>query len=241
MEEKAKSWSRRRIDLTGQRFGQLLVTHKAKSKSRRTRWICMCDCGKKKGVLTQHLRNGDAQSCGCLRRQSRDAANFKHGSGTNRLYRIWRGVMSRSPVIDERVRAFYRGPGTHDPSWDSYEGFAAWASGSGYAAGLTIDRIDNSGGYWPDNCRWATVSQQANNKTNNVMLEIAGRRLTAAQAAREYGLDPNTIRRRMKAGWPANRAVLSLSAKEAAELNRRFHPAKPTAITNATTSTPRVP
>ena len=56
--------------------------------------------------------------------------------------------------------------------WHNVETFEKWALKNGYEKGLTLDRIDPNGDYTPENCRWATSKQQANNRRNTVYVTI---------------------------------------------------------------------
>lgn len=206
-------------ELTGQRFGLLTVERRGSSKRRpgstNRRWWCNCSCGGRKLVTSASLVSGTVKSCGCLRRG-------REASGPScfavRLWRIWNGMKSRSPVRDPKILAIYRGPGTHEPAWDSYEVFREWAFASGYKDDLTLDRIDNDLGYWPDNCRWITMQEQQRNKTNHVWLEVDGERVILAEAAERAGIHPSTIQKRIKRGWPAEVAVLKLPQQETRRL-----------------------
>lgn len=127
-------------------------------------------------------------------------------------------MLCRSPVTDPKVLAIYTGPGTHDPAWGDWQTFEAWALASGYQDGLTIDRIDNSGGYWPSNCRWATPLEQSRNKTNNVYIEVNGARMTLSQASAEFGPSACTIGKRIRSGWPPEQAVQKMNSRVAAKV-----------------------
>lgn len=66
--------------------------------------------------------------------------------------------------------------------------FFIWAVNNGYKDGLTVDRIDNSKGYYPENCRWATYEEQANNRKNNVLVDYKGKKMTMKEIAKDLGI-----------------------------------------------------
>lgn len=71
----------RSVDLTGERFGKLLVLEKVNNVNGRTAWLCKCDCGNEKIATTQLLRRGSVQSCGCLNKELSSKRKFKDLSG----------------------------------------------------------------------------------------------------------------------------------------------------------------
>lgn len=197
------------IDLTGQRFGRLVVVKRVDhEKKGQARWLCRCDCGKEKVVQSYDLRSGNTQSCGCQRQEN--FTHIVHGHSRKRVYAIWKGMKSRCFNENRKCYKDYGGRGiTVCDEWkDDFEVFYDWAMANGYSDDLTIDRKDSDGNYDPSNCRWADTLTQANNKGRNVFLEYNGETHTIAEWSRITGINAATIYNRVKKlNWTVEKAL----------------------------------
>lgn len=199
------------IDLTGQRFGRLLVkTRSGTHKLGGAIFECTCDCGNVVQVRAQSLRQCHTKSCGCLNSdQKRDICierNTSHGQTGTKTYETWVNMLSRCFNKNSLSYKKYGARGTTVcKRWLKFENF--FSDMGKRPIGYTLDRINTRGNYEPTNCRWATMKQQQNNRNNNVRLTLNGDTFTIQEWARRTGISRETISKRIRAGWDTKRAL----------------------------------
>jgi len=195
-------------DITGHRFGQLVVVSRESNGIDGTaRWMCVCDCGQTRVVAGTSLRSGRNKSCGCSSPRFTSERILTHGMSRSRVYKIYRGMIARcSPSASPKCRKLYFDKGIR--VCERWQSFNSFLEDMGIPqAGMSIDRIDGTKNYEPSNCRWADHKTQANNISSNLVLTLNGQSKTAAQWAEFIGIKANTIVYRVRRGWSDERAL----------------------------------
>jgi hypothetical protein len=221
-----------RIDLTGRRYGRLLVLgFSHTTELRQAKWRCACDCGSEAIVTGNSLKNGKTQSCGCLRAELQSTRSTRHGMSASAEYRIYKGMVNR--CYNPKVRAFpyYGGRGISVcDRWrfgeDGKDGFECFLAdvGTRPSRGHSLDRSDNDLGYQPSNVAWATSTTQANNSRRNRLVNVADVILTLAEAVRRFShVTYSTVGRRLRAGWGTEAAILAPDRETESEFNGRSY------------------
>ena len=198
-------------DRIGQRIGRLVVIGRAANKIEkdaiRACWICKCDCGNSIIVTGHSLAKGlsgtgGTRSCGCLMKEK----PIKHGMYGTRLYRIWRTMIQRCSNPNVQHYRNYGGRGiTVCDEWKDFKSF--YSDMGNPKPAMTIERIDNSLGYFKANCRWATRKEQGNNRSTNLFVTYNGKKQTISQLADSVGMHRSVLHGRIKAGWPIQEAL----------------------------------
>lgn len=191
-----------RKDLSGLKFNRLTVVgENSISKHGAIKWNCMCECGNASIVRTGALKSGQTKSCGCAQKE----AVTKHGMTRTRTHNIWRGMRQR--CVDKNSKDYARYGAIGISVCERWEDFSNFLADMGKCPqGMTIERIDNTKGYGPENCKWASWLEQSHNRTNNHSISIGGERLLISQWAKRLGVGDTVIPHRLAMGWDAEKA-----------------------------------
>jgi hypothetical protein len=206
------------IDLTGQRFGRLEVKGKShKNKKGQWLWFCHCDCGNDTIVIGTNLYYGFSQSCGCFQREEVKERMTKHGFSKTPIEQVRNSMMKRCYNPKNAQYKDYGGRGiTVCEEWRTNPvSFYIWAIQTGYdntrhnntRNKFSLDRINNDGPYSPDNCRWATRTEQGRNKRSNHLITYNGEAKTMKEWSEITGVSYSTLRSRKNSGWSDEKTI----------------------------------
>jgi hypothetical protein len=184
----------KKVDISEKRFGRLVVIKDAYSRKNRWYWLCKCDCGNEITVLSNSLLSCNTTSCGCQQRETTSEVFTKHGqSKTGKVsaeYRIWTAMKTRCYNPKHRHYKYYGGKGISvcDRWLNSFENFLA-DMGKRPSTSHSIDRYpDTNGNYELNNCRWATIEEQGQNRTSNRKIIYKGEEMTIGEFIKSLGI-----------------------------------------------------
>jgi hypothetical protein len=203
--------ARKPIDRTGQRFHDLTAIRLVRLGGQGVGaiWECRCVCGKVIECPASRLVTGHSKSCGCRKIAVATARVYRHGLARHELYDVWYGMVSR--CTDESATSYSnygaRGVRVCD-RWMGADGLKNFIEDMGpRPPGLTLERKDNSAGYSPENCVWATPKQQALNRRDNRLLTFRGETLPVSAWSERVGIGKVTISERLGRGWSVEKAL----------------------------------
>lgn len=196
-------------DLTGQRFGHLVVQSFHASTGGNAKWLCLCDCGRTTVANSCQLGTKHTRSCGCRK-------GVTHGLARSAEYRAWDSMIQRCENQNHPNFHRYGGRGIvvcHE--WHTFEKFIADmgmrpTAKHAIRSKYSIERKDNNGSYCKENCIWGTRAEQEVNKRTNVKVTFHGKTQCLAEWSRETGIPFSTLSCRIKRGWTIESALTTL-------------------------------
>lgn len=193
-------------DLTGKRFGRLLVLQRANDKGQ-AKYYCKCNCGNEIVISGQNLSRGDSRSCGCLKKERDQAKCLLHGDTKTKFYRTWANMVHRCNHKDYK---YYGGRGIeYEPRWKNYINFRSDMHPLYLSAKekypnevISLERIDVNGDYCKDNCIFIPNREQSKNtrRTTRKFIAISPHEQIIISSnstcfAKQHGLGEEQVRR----------------------------------------------
>ena len=201
--------------LANERYGRLVAIKPTGLRyNRYVVWQCRCDCGKVISLNSGSLLSGNTRSCGCLLKDVLVSRNTTHNKSKDPIYNVWSSMIQRCTNPRFRQYKDYGGRGIKpSEDWRTFENFFRDMSGT-HSQKLTLERLDNTKGYNKENCKWATRTEQNNNKRNNHVINIQGERRTVSEWSRLYGIKRSTISSWINRDKKVPEEVISLIVKQ---------------------------
>lgn len=193
------------INLTGQVFGNLtVISYIGKRGPRHHYWTCHCNCGVIREVTSSNLIRGNTRSCGCLRIKISRERTTTHNAYHSPEYKVWSRMIDRCCNKNNKSFSNYGGRGIIVcEQWLGINGFSNFINNMGNrpTSKHSIERIDNNKNYEPNNCHWATKTEQNRNKRNNRMLTYNEITLCVTEWELKLGFPLKSIHNRLQKGW----------------------------------------
>lgn len=189
-----------RENLTGQVFDRWTVGEQTK-RGYYTYYICVCSCGVSREVYEGSLLDKRSRSCGCLNREIIAVSCVTHGQCRTPMYGVYRDMITRCTNSNYKGYPRYGGRGI-GVSQEWLSSFEIFLSDMGPRPSPThqLDRRDNNLGYSKDNCRWATPTENNNNRVDTILVEYLGQQKALSVVAEQLGIKQSTIYRRYHKG-----------------------------------------
>lgn len=201
------------VQMAGQRFGLLVVVRRASSVkmkrgNARATWVCLCDCGKEFVARGDNLRSGRQKSCGKGHHFSKNRIRDAPGE-----FRCYNAMMQRCYNKNCSSYRRYGGKGIIVCTrWrETFDNFYA-DMGPRPSPKHSLDRYPNrNGNYEPDNVRWATDKEQAQNRDATVRVKSGGKLISVSEFSEQIGVHSQMLRRRLARGWSIEDALTTPS------------------------------
>lgn len=190
---------------------EIIKLNVSRLPSGKVKHLFRCFCGKAFEAIRGDVNRGHTKSCGCLvrtddHRNLASTRSTKHGMSNTPTWNSWSAMRKRCLNRNDKDYKRYGSKGiTICAEWDSFDIF--FRDMGNRPEGKTLDRIDTLGNYGPSNCRWATATEQANNRTTTNILTFIGTTHAVAEWARILEVKEDTLANRVRHGWSTEQVL----------------------------------
>lgn len=197
---------RKAKDHSGERYGHWLILERG---SKEKYWICRCDCGTVCEVNIDNMKSGRSNNCRKCQSKKTAKRMTTHGESESHLYYVWYSMRKRCSCVSSKSYKDYGARGISVcKEWnENFEAFRDFAKLNGYREGLQIDRINNDGNYFPENCRFVTKTENSWNTRRNRTVTYNGKQYKLPELAHLKNLKANLVSERIRKGWSVEEAV----------------------------------
>ncbi len=210
-------------DYIGKTYGKLTLIKELDSKVYKYTkcptivriFLCNCACGNTTSVGLPSLTSGNTTSCGCYNKEIASQKNRTHGYSSKNMsiinrdtYKIWASMKNRCNNSTCKTYKYYGGKGvTYSSKWEIFEGFLE-DMGPKPFDNYSLDRIEPSGNYCKENCRWTDFDTQSKNKRDIKVVNFKGKSYLISELANKVGIKPRTLYSRIfEYGWSVEESV----------------------------------
>lgn len=191
------------IPVSGETYGRLTAVAEAPRRHERDRlrWWFDCDCGTRVSKMAKLVVTLQTRSCGCLaEEQSLGNRTRTHGMTNTHEYSVWRNMINRCHNANVKSYKDYGARGISVcAEWRG--SFAAFFADMGITpSGMELDRIDSTGNYSKENCRWVTGLVNGRNRRNVIIVTAFGESMTIGEWSERTGIKHSTIGERIRRG-----------------------------------------
>lgn len=205
--------------MTGQKVGHLIIGLPLYKDEKHVYYEATCDCGSRLRVRVDVIGKYKNHSCRSCR--GKHSLNYKHGLSDTKVHVCWQKILSRCGRKRDPRYTYYGGRGIFVcKRWKKFENFFS-DMGHPPSSKHSIERIDNNGPYSPNNCKWATKSEQVRNRRVTRWITFNKKRMCLKAWEEETGIDSSLIRYRLAKGWSTKDA---LTTRPGSRLNYRRGP-----------------